>query len=83
MQNCKARAADCARLEKGEGGVFALGDDFAIVGFDDTGLLAAADDYAARAPVSVESSGRRIAGHRESGDFRSVGRCDAVDWRYL
>jgi len=46
-----------SRLEKGEGGVFAVGDNLAIVGFDDAGLLAAADDYSARAPYQWKVPG--------------------------
>src|SRR5579864_2454754 len=46
-----------ARLEKGEGGVFAVGGNLAIVGFDDAGLLAAADDYSARAPYQWKVPG--------------------------
>lgn len=51
-----------SRLEKGEGGVFAVGDNLAIVGFDDDGLLAAADDYAARAPYQWKVPGDELPG---------------------
>lgn len=51
-----------ARLEKGEGGVFAAGDNLAIIGFDDAGLLAAADDYAARAPYQWKVPGDELPG---------------------
>ncbi len=51
-----------SRLEKGEGGVFAAGDNLAIVGFDDGGLLAAADDYAARTPYQWKVPGEELPG---------------------
>ncbi|HEV2289846.1 MAG TPA: M14 family metallopeptidase [Candidatus Acidoferrales bacterium] len=47
-------------LEKGEGGVFLTGDNLAIVGFDDTGLLAAADAYSARAPYQWKVPGEEL-----------------------
>ncbi|MHB8412767.1 MAG: M14 family metallopeptidase [Candidatus Acidiferrales bacterium] len=50
-----------SRLEKGEGGVFAAGNDLAIVGFDDAGLLAAADAYSARAPYQWKVPGNDLS----------------------
>src|SRR6185437_5058533 len=37
-------------LAPGEGGVFSIGGNLAVIGADDAGLLAAADAYSARAP---------------------------------
>src|SRR5260370_23689572 len=56
-----AVAEHADRLQPGEGGVFALENDVIILGQDDTGLLAAAQAYAARAPYIWRPSGDRIA----------------------
>jgi hypothetical protein len=46
-----------AGLEKGEGGVFVAGNDLAVVGNDDAGLLLAANSFSARAPYQWELPG--------------------------
>jgi len=56
-----AVAEHANRLQPGEGGVFALENDVIILGQDDTGLLAAAEAYAARAPYIWRPSGDRLA----------------------
>ncbi len=59
-----AKAAQLAPLESllgvGEGGVFLLDSDLAVVSRDDTGLLAAADAYAAHAPYQWAAPGPRL-----------------------
>lgn len=50
-----------ASLEEGEGGVFAIGGNLAVVGHDDAGLLAAADGYSARAPYQWKVPGDKLA----------------------
>jgi hypothetical protein len=59
-----AAAARLAPLEPllgvGEGGVFLLGGDLAVVGRDDAGLLAAANAYAAHAPYQWAAPGPRL-----------------------
>src|SRR5580704_15137749 len=44
-----------------EGGVFAVGDNLAVIGADDAGLLAAADAYAARAPYQWRVPGKKLS----------------------
>ena len=48
-------------LEKDEGGVFAVGDNLAVVGTDDNGLLAAAEAYSARAPYQWRINGDKLS----------------------
>ena len=48
-------------LGKNEGGVFASADNLAIIGFDDAGLLAAADAYSSRAPYQWKVPGDQLA----------------------
>src|SRR5882672_7212483 len=48
------------RLQPEEGGVFAVGNDLAVLGHDDAGLLAAAEAYAARAPYIWRPSGETL-----------------------
>ena len=48
-------------LAADEGGVFAVGDNLAITGPDDAGLLAAADAYAARAPYQWRVPGKKLS----------------------
>lgn len=48
-------------LGVGEGGVFVLGGDLAVVGRDEAGLLAAAQQYAARAPYQWVAPGPPLA----------------------
>jgi hypothetical protein len=58
----RAAAGDlAARLNADEGGVFALGNNLAVVGHDDAGLLAAAEAYAARAPYQWRPGGEKLA----------------------
>jgi len=44
-------------LEKGEGGVFVAGNDLAVIGNDDAGLLLAANSFSARSPYQWELPG--------------------------
>lgn len=46
-----------AGLEKGEGGVFVVGNDLAVAGSDDAGLLLAASSFSARSPYQWELPG--------------------------
>ena len=55
-----AASGELATLEKGEGGVFAIGGGLAVVGSDDDGLLAAAEAYAARAPYVWRVPGEKL-----------------------
>src|SRR5580658_2227232 len=48
-------------LTPDEGGVFAVGDNLAVTGADDAGLLAAADAYAARAPYQWRVPGKKLS----------------------
>jgi len=48
-------------LEKEEGAVFLTGDNLAVIGADDEGLLAAADAYSSRAPYQWRVPGDRLA----------------------
>jgi hypothetical protein len=48
-------------LAADEGGVFAVGDNLAVTGADDAGLLAAADAYAARAPYQWRVPGKKLS----------------------
>ena len=50
-----------SRLEKEEGGVFAIGGNLAVVGFDNEGLLAAAEAYASRAPYLWRTPGDKLS----------------------
>ncbi len=54
-------AAWIAKLQKEEGGIFALGNGLAVLGADDEGLLAAAEAYSARAPYQWKLAGDRLA----------------------
>jgi len=61
------RAADLAalapltgRLEKEEGGVFAIGGNLALVANDDAGLGAAAEAYASRAPYQWRTGSEKL-----------------------
>src|ERR1700735_1863853 len=47
-------------LAADEGGVFAVGENLAVTGADDAGLLAAADAYAARAPYQWRGAGKKM-----------------------
>src|SRR5579872_3254780 len=55
-----------SHLEKDEGGVFAAGGNLAVIGFDDNGLLAAADAFTARAPYLWKIPGDRMAAIEEA-----------------
>ncbi len=46
-------------LETDEGGVFAIGQNLAVIGASDAGLMAAADAYSARAPYQWRVSGKK------------------------
>src|SRR5260370_11265708 len=59
-------AAFVNRLEKDEGGVFASGDNLAVIGADDNGLLAAADAFAARSPYQWKVPGDKLAAIEEA-----------------
>jgi hypothetical protein len=48
-------------LAADEGGVFAVGENLAVTGADDAGLLAAADAYAARAPYQWRVPGKKLS----------------------
>src|SRR3984957_2129915 len=48
-------------LAADEGGVFAVGENLAVAGADDNGLLAAADAYAARAPYQWRVPGKKLS----------------------
>src|ERR1700733_13693914 len=48
-------------LAADEGGVFAIGENLAVTGADDGGLLAAADAYAARAPYQWRVPGKKLS----------------------
>ena len=54
-------AAPAVKLEKGEGGVFLVRGNLAVVGADDEGLLAAAEAYSARAPYQWRIPGEKIS----------------------
>ncbi|HEY1495533.1 MAG TPA: hypothetical protein VGF49_13370, partial [Candidatus Solibacter sp.] len=62
-------AAWIAKLQKEEGGIFALGTGLAVLGADDEGLLAAAEAYSARAPYQWKLAGDRLA---QLGDIAGV-----------
>src|SRR5262249_38505898 len=47
-------------LEADEGGVFAVGQNLAVIGASDAGLMAAADAYAARAPYQWRVPGKKL-----------------------
>lgn len=49
------------QMAAGEGGVFAVDGNLAVVGSDDAGLTAAAEAYAARAPNQWKVPGERLA----------------------
>src|ERR1700677_5148327 len=48
-------------LAADEGGAFAVGENLAVIGADDPGLLAAADAYAARAPYQWRVPGKKLS----------------------
>ena len=48
-------------LENDEGGVFAVGQNLAVIGANDGGLMAAADAYSARAPYQWRMSGKKLS----------------------
>lgn len=54
-------SAILTRLEKGEGGVFAVDGNLAILGSDDSGLAAAAEAYSARAPNQWKMPGDKLS----------------------
>ncbi len=58
-----------AKLQKEEGGVFAMGTGLALLAADDEGLLAAAEAYAARAPYQWKVPGDKLA---QLGDIAGV-----------
>ena len=47
-------------METDEGGVFAIGQNLAVIGASDAGLMAAADAYAARAPYQWRVPGKKL-----------------------
>ncbi|HLJ50645.1 MAG TPA: M14 family metallopeptidase [Bryobacteraceae bacterium] len=57
-----------SQLEPDEGGVFRVGPNLALIGRDDTGLLAAADAFSARAPFAWKVPGERLASIEEIVD---------------
>ena len=50
-----------SRLEKEEGGVFAIGGDLAVIGADDAGLQSAAEAYSSRAPYQWKVPGDQLS----------------------
>ncbi len=48
------------KLQAGEGGVFSIDDNLAVVGRDDAGLLAAAEAFASRSPYLWKVPGDRL-----------------------
>src|SRR6185437_12842078 len=50
-----------ARMAVGEGGVFAMAGDLAVLGKDEAGLLAAAEAYASQAPYQWKTPGDELA----------------------
>jgi hypothetical protein len=48
-------------LEKGEGGIFVVGGNLAVVGGDDAGLMAAAASFSARSPYQWEVPGNKLS----------------------
>ncbi|HEY2017707.1 MAG TPA: M14 family zinc carboxypeptidase [Bryobacteraceae bacterium] len=61
------------RLEKDEGGVFAVGGNVAIVGADNAGLIAAAGAWSARAPYQWRVPGEKLSAIREVVHAELVG----------
>ena len=61
-----ALAEFTARLEPGEGGVFAFDQNLAVVGKDDAGLQAAAEAFASRTPYIWKIPGERLAAITEA-----------------
>lgn len=57
----RSAPASPVTLETGEGGVFSIGENLAIIGRDDAGLLAAAEAFAARAPYIWRVPGERLS----------------------
>jgi hypothetical protein len=64
-----AVVAPAGRLAAGEGGVFELNRDLAVVGADDEGLMAAGDAYSARAPYQWRVPGDKLS---QLGDLVGV-----------
>jgi hypothetical protein len=56
-----AGAVKGVELAADEGGVFAVGENLAVTGANDAGLLAAADAYAARAPYQWRVPGKKLS----------------------
>src|SRR5580698_4452345 len=56
-----ASAPKGVELAADEGGAFAAGENLAVIGADDAGLLAAADAYAARAPYQWRVPGKKLS----------------------
>src|SRR5580658_2153050 len=56
-----AGALKGVELAADEGGAFAVGDNLAMIGADDAGLLAAADAYSARAPYQWRVPGKKLS----------------------
>ena len=48
-------------LENDEGGIFAIGQNLAVIGANDAGLMAAADAYSARAPYQWRVPGKKLS----------------------
>ena len=65
-----AELGSLAHLEAGEGGVFLVAGNLAIVGADDVGLSAAAEAYSARAPFQWNVHGRQAGRHPRCGRYR-------------
>ncbi len=48
-------------LESDEGGIFVVGQNLAVIGASDAGLMAAADAYSARAPYQWRVAGKKLS----------------------
>ena len=60
-------------LQAGEGGIFAIEANLAVLGQDDAGLLAAAEAFAARAPFIWRVPGERLVGIAAAVDQSASG----------
>ena len=60
-QDSSVAAAQLAKLQPDEGGVFAINANLLVLGHDNAGLLAAAEAFSSRAPFIWRPSGERLA----------------------
>ena len=68
-----AAEQDAMKLQAGEGGVFAIEANLAVLGHDDAGLLAAAEAFTARAPFIWRVPGESLAGIAAAVDQSASG----------